>query len=72
MIIDSEGREIKLLVGYLKGTVYDAYRSYFKGGWKRRNLTLIGKIHIVKTLGLSKLIYNASVSAVETYCRENF
>ena len=29
--------------------------------WKLRNLTLIGKINIVKTLGLSKLIYSASV-----------
>ena len=29
--------------------------------WKRRKLTLLGKINIVKTLGLSKLIYNASV-----------
>ena len=26
MIIDSEGREIKLLIGYLKGTVCIAYR----------------------------------------------
>ena len=29
--------------------------------WKRRKLTLLGKIDIVKSLGLSKLIYNASV-----------
>ena len=29
--------------------------------WKRRKLTLYGKINIVKTLGLSKLIFNASV-----------
>ena len=29
--------------------------------WKRRKLTLIGKINIVKTLGLSKLIYSASL-----------
>ncbi len=29
--------------------------------WRRRKLTLLGKISIVKTLGLSKLIYNASV-----------
>ena len=28
---------------------------------KRRKLTLYGKINIVKTLGLSKLIFNASV-----------
>ena len=31
MIIDSEGREIKLLIEYLKGTVYNANRSYYKG-----------------------------------------
>ena len=29
--------------------------------WKRRKLTLLRKINIVKSLGLSKLIYNASV-----------
>ena len=29
--------------------------------WRRRKLTLYGKINIVRTLGLSKLIYNASV-----------
>ena len=29
--------------------------------WKRRKLTLHGRIKIVKTLGLSKLIYNTSV-----------
>ena len=28
--------------------------------WKRRKLTLLGKINIVKSVGLSKLIYNAS------------
>ena len=32
--------------------------------WKRRNLTLYGRINIVKTLGLSKLIYSASVLAI--------
>lgn len=32
MIIDSDGREIKLLIGYLKGTVWIAQRSYYKGG----------------------------------------
>ena len=32
--------------------------------WKKRNLTLYGKINIVKTFGLSKLIYNASVLAI--------
>ena len=30
MIIDSEGREIKLLIEYLKGTVCIACRSYYK------------------------------------------
>ena len=30
-------------------------------GWKRRKLTLLGRINIVKTLGLTKLICNASV-----------
>ena len=29
--------------------------------WQKRKLTLYGKINIVKTLGLSKLIFNASV-----------
>ena len=32
--------------------------------WKRRKLTLIGKINIVKTLGLSKLIYSASLLSI--------
>ena len=36
--------------------------------WKRRNLTLYGKINIAKTFGLSKLIYNASVLVIP----ENF
>lgn len=31
MIIDSDGREIKLLIGYLKDTVWIAQRSYYKG-----------------------------------------
>ena len=31
MIVDSEGREIKLVVGHLKGTVCIAYRSYYEG-----------------------------------------
>jgi len=31
---------------------------------KKRNLTLDGKINIVKTFGLSKLIYNLSVLAI--------
>ena len=29
--------------------------------WTRRKLTLLGRINIAKSLGLSKLIYNASV-----------
>ena len=32
--------------------------------WRRRNLTLLGRINIVKTLGLSKLIYNTSVLTI--------
>ena len=32
--------------------------------WKKRNLTLYGEINIVKTFGLSKLIYNASVLVI--------
>ena len=32
--------------------------------WERRKLTLLGRITIIKTLGLSKLIYNCSVLAV--------
>ena len=32
--------------------------------WKKRNLTLYGKMNIVKTFGLSKLIYNASVLVI--------
>ena len=31
MIIDSDGREIKLLIGYWKGTVCIAHWSYYKG-----------------------------------------
>ena len=39
--------------------------------WKRRNLTLYGKINIVNTSGLSKLIYNASVLVIpEKYIKE--
>ena len=37
--------------------------------WKRRKLTLLGKIDIVKSLGLSKLIFIASVLPVpEKFC----
>jgi len=36
--------------------------------WKRRKLTLLGKINIVKSLGLSKLLYYASVLSLP----ENF
>ena len=35
--------------------------------WKRRNLTLYEKINIVKTLGISKLIYSASVLPVPVH-----
>ena len=33
-------------------------------GWKRKKLTLLGRINIVTSLGLSKLIYNASVLSI--------
>ena len=37
--------------------------------WKRRKLTLLGKINIIKSLGLSKLIFIASVLPVpEKFC----
>ena len=36
--------------------------------WQRRNLTLYGRINIVKTLALSKLIYCASVLTVPDRC----
>ena len=32
--------------------------------WQQRNLSLYGKINIVKTLGISKLIYSASLLPV--------
>ena len=32
--------------------------------WKRRKLTLMGKINIVKTLGSSKLIYSAFLLSI--------
>jgi len=32
--------------------------------WKKRNLSLYGRINIVKTLGLSKLIFNSSVLCI--------
>ena len=35
--------------------------------WQRRSLTLYGKINIVKTLGLSKLVYSASVLTVPVH-----
>ena len=39
--------------------------------WKRRKLTLLGKINIVKSVGLSKLIYNASVLPVpKNFCNQ--
>ena len=37
--------------------------------WKRRKLTLLGKINIVKSVGLSKLIYSASLLPVpKNFC----
>ena len=37
--------------------------------WKRRKLTLLGKINIVKSVSLSKLIYHASVLVVaKNFC----
>ena len=35
--------------------------------WKKRNLTLYGKINVVNTFGLSKLIYNASVLVISEH-----
>ena len=32
--------------------------------WNRRKLTLIGRINIVKTLGLAKLIYSTSLMSI--------
>ena len=32
--------------------------------WKRRNLPLIGRINIVKTLGLAKLVYSTSLLTI--------
>jgi len=37
--------------------------------WRRRKLTLLGKVNIVKSVGLSKLIYNVSVMPVpKNFC----
>ena len=33
--------------------------------WRRQNLTLIGRIKIVKSLGLSKIISSASVHPIQ-------
>ena len=38
--------------------------------WIKRNLTLIGKIQILKTFALSKLIFCASVLPVPEYVME--
>ena len=38
--------------------------------WKRRKLTLYGKINIVKKLGLSKLIYNAVFNVPKQYVEQ--
>ena len=35
--------------------------------WKSRNLTYYGKITIIKTLGLSQILFNASVISVPDY-----
>lgn len=32
--------------------------------WKKRNLTLFGKVLVIKSLALSKLMYNANVLAI--------
>jgi hypothetical protein len=40
-------------------------------GWSKRNLTLIGKILIAKSVGLSQLVYGAAVLCVPDYvCRK--
>ena len=39
--------------------------------WTTRNLTLIGRICIVKTLAISKLVYNTSVFTVPPKFAEN-
>jgi len=37
--------------------------------WRKRKLTLLGKVNIVKSVGPSKLIYNASVMPVpKNFC----
>ena len=38
--------------------------------WRRRNLTLIGRIKIVKTLGVAKLIYGTSVLSIPEHFAE--
>ena len=38
VIIDSEGSEIKLIIGYLKGTVCTAYRSCYTGFFFRERI----------------------------------
>ena len=39
--------------------------------WKRRKLTLLGKINIIKSLGISKLIFTASVLPTpEKFCEQ--
>ena len=42
----------------------DVLEKTLNNNWKRRKLTLLGKINIVKSVGLSKLICNASVLPV--------
>ena len=46
-----------------KGDYYFGEFCYLHS-WKRRNLTLIGRINIVKTLGLAKLIYSTSLLTI--------
>ena len=40
--------------------------------WMTRNLTLIGRIFILKTLGISNLVYNTSVPKVPPNFAEKF
>ena len=40
--------------------VYNDIQKLFES-WKRRKLTLFGKTCIINTLGISKLIYRASI-----------
>ena len=35
--------------------------EHMLSAWTKRNLTVVGRINIIKTLGISKLLYNASI-----------